>query len=219
MMENEIEQQVSEEIVETEDENQVQQEELAQEDEIVEEFPVAEISKGKWYIIQCYSGHEYKVMSRVQSLIDSETFKDKIFRVLVPEEETVEIKNNKRLEKTTKIYPGYVFVQMLDDVQASFEIRRLPGVAKFIGTKFAPTPVTEDEILKVLRKVGDKTKKIDVDYEEGEVIKVIGGPFRGYAGPISEINADRGKLKAMISIFGRETPVELDFDQVEKTVQ
>lgn len=220
-MENEIELNENEELVEVENTESLEQLESEQV-EVVQaqaDISVEEISKGKWYIIQCYSGHEYKVMSRVQSLIDSDDFKDKIFRVLVPEEETVEIKNNKRVEKTTKIYPGYVFVQMLDDVQASFEIRRLPGVAKFIGTKFAPTPVTEEEILKVLRKVGDKTKKIDVDYEEGEVIKVVGGPFRGYAGPISEINADRGKLKAMISIFGRDTPVELDFDQVEKTVQ
>ena len=206
-MENEIEQNVTEETEEVIAEQQFEDK---------NGLPVADISKGKWYIIQCYSGHEYKVMSRVQSLIEADDFKEKIFRVLVHEEETVEIKNNKRMEKTTKIYPGYIFVQMLDDVQASFEIRRLPGVAKFVGTKSAPTPVTEDEILKVLRKVGDKTKKIDVDYEDGEVIKVIGGPFRGYTGPIAEINADRGKLKAMISIFGRETPVELEYKQIQK---
>ena len=177
------------------------------------------MDKGNWYIVQCFTGHEYKVQARILSLIEKEVFKDKIFRVLVPEEETVEIKNNKRVEKVSKIFPGYVFVQMLSDEHASFEIRRLPGVSKFIGSKSAPTPVTEEEILKVLRKVGDKTKKVDVDYEVNEVIKVIGGPFRGYSGPISEINADKGKLKAMISIFGRETPVELDFDQVEKVVQ
>ena len=150
--------------------------------------------------------------------MELDAFKSKIFRVLVPEEETVEIKNNKRVEKVTRIFPGYVFVQMENDEHASFEIKQLPGVAKFIGTKAGATPVTEEEILKVLRKAGDKTKKVDVDFEVTEVIKVIGGPFRGYSGPISEINTDRGKLKAMISIFGRETPVELEFDQVEKTV-
>lgn len=171
-----------------------------------------------WYIIQCYSGHEYKVRSRVEALIFSEAFKEKIFRVLVPEEEVVEIKNNKRVERVIKIFPGYIFVQMLPEEAVCFEIRRLPGVSKFVGSKTAPTPVTEEDILKVLRKVGDKTKKIDVDFEISEIIKVIGGPFRGYTGPIKEINGERGKLKAMISIFGRETPVELDFDQVEKTV-
>ena len=173
-----------------------------------------------WYIVQCYSSHEYKVQTRISQLRDEKEFMMKnVFRVLVPEEETIEIKDNKRLEKTTKIYPGYVFVQMYPDENTFFEIRQLAGVAKFIGSKTAPTPVTEGDILKVLRKVGDKTKKIDVDYEEGEVIKVISGPFRGYSGSISEINADRGKLKALISIFGRETPVELEFDQVEKTVR
>ena len=100
-----------------------------------------------------------------------------------------------------------------------YKIRQLSGVAKFIGSKTAPTAVTEDEILKVLRKVGDKTKKIDIDFEVGEIVKVIAGPFRGYSGPISEINAERGKLKSLILIFGRETPVELDFDQVEKVVK
>jgi transcriptional antiterminator NusG len=108
---------------------------------------------------------------------------------------------------------------MIMDDEVFYDIRGLSGVAKFVGSKTSPTPVTEDEILKVLRKVGDKTKKIDIDFEVDEVIKVIAGPFRGYTGPISEINAERGKLKALISIFGRETPVELDFDQVEKTVK
>lgn len=198
-------------------------------EEIIDEAPEADMSEPVesekdvndqrcWYIVQCYSGHEYRVRARVESLIYSDSFKDKVFRVLVPEEEVVEIKNNKRIERVVKIFPGYVFVQMLPEEAVCFEIRRLPGVSKFVGSKTAPTPVTEEDILKVLRKVGDKTKKIDVDFEIGEVIKVIGGPFRGYAGPIREINGERGKLKAMISIFGRETPVELDFDQVEKTV-
>jgi transcription termination/antitermination protein NusG len=176
-------------------------------------------SLGQWYIVQCYSNQEYRVRSRVQTIIDDRKYVDHLYRVLVPQEETVEIRNNKRYERVTKIFPGYVFVQMEYNEQVSFEIRSLPGVAKFIGSKVKATPVTEDEILKVLRKVGDKTKKVDVDFEEGEIIKVINGPFRGYTGPISEIHGDRGKLKSMISIFGRETPVELDFDQVEKVVK
>lgn len=173
----------------------------------------------RWYIIQCYSGQEYKVQARIHQMIEERQLQDRLFRVLIPEEETIEIKNNKRLEKTTKIFPGYVFVQMVFDEALYYELRNIAGVSKFIGTKTQPTPVTEDEILKVLRKIGDKTKKIDVDFEEGEVIKVISGPFRGYSGPISEINVDRGTLKALISIFGRETPVKLDFDQVEKAVE
>ena len=144
--------------------------------------------------------------------------KDIIFRVLLPEEETVEIKNNQRKEKIKKMFPGYVFVQMKPDETAWYLLRRLPGVAKLVGIKNEPTPVSEEEINRILRQLGEKTKKIEVDFELNEIIKVISGPFRGYTGSISEINPDRGKLKSMISIFGRETPVELDFDQVEKYV-
>ncbi len=175
--------------------------------------------RGQWYIVQCLTGKEYRVRDRILEIVAIEKLEEYIFRVLVPEEETIEIKNNKRLEKTNRIYPGYIFVRMLMDNEMFYKIRQLSGVAKFIGSKTAPTAVTEDEILKVLRKVGDKTKKIDIDFEVGEIVKVIAGPFRGYSGPISEINAERGKLKSLILIFGRETPVELDFDQVEKVVK
>ncbi len=102
--------------------------------------------------------------------------------------------------------------------ELAYELRQIPGIAKFIGIGNKPTPVVEAEILKVLRKVGDTSKEIDVDFEVGEVIKVVDGPFRGYTGTISEINSLKGNIKAKISIFGRETPVELDFEQVEKTV-
>lgn len=169
-----------------------------------------------WYIVQTLSNYEFRVQTRVQSLIDEKKYEGKLFRVLVPIQQTVELKNNKRLEKNTKIFPGYVFIQMLLEDEVAYEIRQLPGVAKFIGIGNTPTPVVEAEILKVLRKVGDKTKEIDVDFEIGEIIKVVDGPFRGYGGTIAEINPAKGNIKAKISIFGRETPVELDFEQVEK---
>lgn len=204
------------------------EEEVIQEDDVsnssedsaveVDEASVAEEDQGEWYIVQCFTGHEYRVRDRVKEMVEVMGFEGRIQRILVPEEEVIEIKNNQRQERVSKIFPGYMFVQMHPDEEVFYEIRRLAGVAKFVGSKTRPTPVTEDEILKVLRKVGDKTKKIDIDFEMGEVIKVIAGPFRGYSGPISGINSERGKLKALISIFGRETPVELDFDQVEKVV-
>jgi len=172
-----------------------------------------------WYILQCYSNQEMKVQARIESLIQDQHLTDRIFQVLIPKEETVEIKNNKRMEKTVKIFPGYIFIEMIPDEEVYFQIRRLPGVSKFIGSKFSPLPVTQDDILRVLRKSGDKSKKIEVDFLIGDFVKVVSGPFRGYSGPISEINIERGKLKAKISIFSRETPVELDFDQVEKMVQ
>lgn len=173
----------------------------------------------QWYIIQCYTGQEYKVKERIDTLIAEHKWQERFFRVLVPEEEIVEVKNNKRIERKNKIYPGYAFVQMILDDELYYNLRRVTGVAKFIGSKTMPTPVKDDEILKILRKIGDKTRKIDVDFEEGEMIKVVSGPFRGYSGPISEIHPEKGILKALISIFGRETPVKLDFNQVEKAVK
>ncbi|MAQ64937.1 MAG: transcription termination/antitermination factor NusG [Actinobacteria bacterium] len=171
-----------------------------------------------WYIVQTLSNYEKRVETRVQQIIDEEKYKGKLFRVLVPTQQTVELKNNKRLEKVTKIFPGYVFIQMDIEDELAYELRQIPGIAKFIGIGNKPTPVVEAEILKVLRKVGDTSKEIDVDFEVGEVIKVVDGPFRGYTGTISEINSLKGNIKSKISIFGRETPVELDFEQVEKTV-
>lgn len=177
-----------------------------------------DFDKGAWFIVQCYAGYEYKVRSRIEALIEDDSYNGKIYRVLVPEEETVEIKNNKRIEKIVKMFPGYVFIQIEPEEDVLYAIKVLPGVSKFIGAKNQPTPVVEDEILKVLYKVGDKTRKVDVDFEEGEVVKIIAGPFRGYSGSISELNGEKGTLKAMILIFGRETPVELVFDQVERVV-
>tara|TARA_Y100001970_G_scaffold280483_1_gene389549 strand:+ start:814 stop:1665 length:852 start_codon:yes stop_codon:yes gene_type:complete len=171
-----------------------------------------------WYIVQTLSNYEKRVETRVQQVIDAGKYDGKLFRVLVPTQQTVELKNNKRLEKVTKIFPGYVFIQMNIEDELAYELRQIPGIAKFVGIGNKPSPVVEDEILKVLRKVGDTSKEIDVDFEVGEVIKVVDGPFRGYTGSISEINSLKGNIKAKISIFGRETPVELDFEQVEKTV-
>ena len=182
------------------------------------EDPAVVVEEGLcWYIVQCYSLYEQKVRDRILQMQEDE-LKDLVYRVLLPEEETVEIKNNERKEKIKKMFPGYLFVQMKPDEGAWYLLRRLPGVAKLVGTKNEPTPVSEDEINRILRQLGEKSKKIEVDFELSEVIKVIAGPFRGYTGSISEINAERGKLKSLISIFGRETPVELDFDQVEKYV-
>ncbi|MEK9726567.1 MAG: transcription termination/antitermination protein NusG [Candidatus Margulisiibacteriota bacterium] len=217
----------NEEVVETENEDsnfiEIDDEDiLVDENEDADSNSSEELGEGSqeglcWYIVQCYALYEQKVRDRILQMQENE-FKDIVFRVLLPEEETVEIKNNERKEKIKKMFPGYLFVQMKPDEGAWYLLRRLPGVAKLVGTKNEPTPVSEEEINRILRQLGEKMKKIEVDFELNEVIKVISGPFRGYTGSISEINPERGKLKSLISIFGRETPVELDFDQVEKYV-
>lgn len=198
------------------DDTDVSSDEIDQHDDVTDEAD----SNHKtlfWYIIQCYALHEQKVRDRILQMLDDE-FKDVIHRVLLPEEETVEIKNNERKEKMKKMFPGYLFVQMVPSEEAWYLLRRLPGVAKLVGTKNEPTPVSGDEINRILRQLGEKTRKIEVDFELNETIKVISGPFRGYPAAIAEIYPERGKLRAMISIFGRETPVDLDFDQIEKDV-
>ena len=171
------------------------------------------VDNKKWYAIQCLSQYEYKVKKRIEDMMEDE-FKGSVARVLLPEEETVEIKNNTRKEKVSKIYPGYLFIEMLPDEEIWFKIRRLHGVMKLVGDRSEPVPVDPAEIDKILGRVGEK--KVEVDLEVNESVRVVSGPFRGYSGVISELYPDRGKAKTMISIFGRETPVELEFDQVEK---
>ncbi len=172
--------------------------------------------KGDWYILQVYTGFEDKVKLSIDQRVADLGLQDKIFKVLIPMEDTVEIKNNKRVEARKKMYTGYVFINMLLDDDVWYSVRRINGVARFIGSGAKPEPVQESEMLRVLKQVGAKVKKIEIDFEVGEGVRVVAGPFRGYTGVISDINAERGKVKVMMSIFGRETPMELEFDQLEK---
>jgi len=171
-----------------------------------------------WYILQVLSGCEYKVQIYLQQLIEEKSLQERVFRILVPEEDFIEIKDSKRVEKTVKIYPGYVFVEAIMDEFISYEFQRVPHVGRFIGTGTGPSPVVESDILKVLYKIGDNTKEIEVDFAASDTIKVTAGPFRGYSGVVKEVYVEKSRVKAMISVFGRETPVELGFDQVERVV-
>jgi transcription termination/antitermination protein NusG len=173
-------------------------------------------NKGDWYIIQTYSNHEHKVKISLENRIQSLKLQDKVFEILVPEEEVVEVKNNKKIEKLRKMYPGYIFVRMLFDSELWYILKRVPGLSKFMGNSTKPMPVSDEDILKVLRQVGVKVQKFQVDFEVGDMIKIITGPFRGYSGAVKEINPEKGKIKSTVLIFGRETPVEISFDQVEK---
>lgn len=176
-------------------------------------------SKGEWYILQTYSGQEYKVKLSLDNRISALKLNDKVFEILIPEEDIIEVKNNKRVERAKKMYPGYIFVRMIYDNELWYVIKRIPGISKFMGNQNIPMAVTDGEMLKVLRQVGVKLQKYKIDFEVGDVVKIIAGPFRGYTGPVTDISMDKGKLKSLLLIFGRETPVEIDFDQVEKAVQ
>jgi transcription termination/antitermination protein NusG len=172
----------------------------------------------KWYIVQTLTGQEDKVKSRIETTVEELGLKERILRVLVPEEETVEIKGDKRVERKRKMYPGYVFVEMILDEDTWYKIRSTSGVARFIGGKTSPVPVTDREMQRVLKQLGIKEKEITVEFSVGEPVRIISGSFRGYTGSVSEIYPTKSKLKAMINIFGRDTSVEVDFDRVEKVV-
>ncbi len=203
---------------ETEPERSVQaQEEPVAQD--VSDLAVPEVKgEPKWYIVQTLTGQEDRVKSRIDNTVEELGLKDRILRVLVPEEETIEIKGDKRVERKRKMYPGYVFVEMILDEDTWYKIRSTAGVARFIGGKTSPVPVTDREMQRVLKQLGIKEKEITVEFSVGEPVRIISGSFRGYTGSVSEINPTKSKLKAMINIFGRDTSVEVDFDRVEKVV-
>ena len=176
--------------------------------------PVAE--DRKWYVIQTLTGNEELVKASIERTIKQFSLENKVFSVLVPEEDIVEIKEGKRVEKKKKMFPGYVFVEMILDETSWHAIKQTPGVAKFIGNKTRPIPVTDREMQRVLKQLGVREERIDVFFEKGEAIRIISGPFRGYTGSVEEINTQRSKIKALVNIFGRDTPVEINFEQAEK---
>jgi transcription termination/antitermination protein NusG len=169
----------------------------------------------KWYVIQTLTGQEDKAKSALEQTIVDEGLKDRVFQILVPLEETVEIKNGKRYDRVRKMFPGYVFVDMILDEETWYLIRQTSGVARFIGSKVKPTPVSEKEMARVLKQLG-KEERLEVSFERGEGVRVISGAFRGYTGSVDEINEEKGKLKVLINIFGRDTPVEVNFEHAQK---
>ena len=177
---------------------------------------VPEVYERRWYVIQTFTGQEDKVKENIERQVQQMHMDKKIFQILVPEEETVEIRGTKRVEKVKKMFPGYVFVEMFLDDESWYIIRGTPGVSKFIGSKTRPEPVVDREMQRVLKQLGVKAEKLEAAFEMGEAVRVISGPFRGYTGSVSEINSSKGKLKVLINIFGRDTPVEVNFEHAER---
>ncbi len=169
-----------------------------------------------WYAIHTYSGYEEKVAESIQQRVESVDMADKIFGVLVPKEKQIEIKNGKRKIVEKKIFQGYVLVEMKMTEDAWFIIRNTPGVTGFVGTGSDPTPVSDAEIAKIKKRMGVADPKHQINYTIGEVVNITDGPFKGFDGAINEIDTAKGKIKVLVSMFGRETPVELDALQVKK---
>lgn len=171
----------------------------------------------QWYAIHTYSGYEEKVASSIRQRAESLDMKDKIFQVLVPKEKMIEIKNGKRRVVEKRIFQGYVLVQMKLSEDAWYIVRNTPSVTGFVGSGTDPTPVGQDEIEKIQKRMGLEQPKHKIDFREGEVVSITDGPFKGFDGSINEIDAAKGKLKVLVNMFGRETPVELDSLQVKRT--
>src|SRR5438874_13172356 len=168
-----------------------------------------------WYAIHTYSGYENKVKSHLEARIASMDMRDKIFRVIVPMEEEVEIKQGQRRTVQRKVFPGYVLVEMVMSDESWYVVRNTPGVTSFVGSGNKPVPLHENELRSILKQVKQEPQ-IRVEFQLGESVRVVDGPFADFLGKVDEINAEKGKLKVLVNMFGRETPVELDLLQVEK---
>jgi len=173
----------------------------------------------KWYVIHTYSGYENKVKTNLEHRIHSMDMGDKIFQVLVPTEEEIEIKNGKRHPVERKVYPGYVLVEMNMGDDSWYVVRNTPGVTSFVGMGTTPTPLSDAEVKAILRQIKLDAPKYKVAFTKGEAVRVTDGPFTDLHGVVDEVNPERNKVKVLVSIFGRETPVELDFLQIEKLVK
>lgn len=174
-------------------------------------------SQKNWYAIHTYSGYEEKVAESIRQRADSLDMKDKIFQVLVPKEKMIEVKNGKRKVVEKRIFQGYVLVQMKMTEDAWYIVRNTPSVTGFVGSGSEPTPIGTDEIEKIMKRMGREEPKHKIDFKIGEVVSITDGPFKGFDGAINEIDPAKGKLKVLVNMFGRETPVELDSLQVKRT--
>lgn len=170
-----------------------------------------------WYAIHTYAGYENAVVRNLTQRIESLGMEEKIFNVLVPTEKKVQIKGGKRVEVEERIYPGYVLVEMIVTDDSWYVVRNTPRVTGFVGAGVTPIPLREEEVKELFERMkGAETTKHQIDLEQGEVVKIVDGPFKDFEGRVSELDTDRGKVKVLVSMFGRETPVELDFLQVKR---
>ena len=168
--------------------------------------------EAKWYVVHTYSGHENKVKVNIEKLVENRGMQDLVLEVVVPTEDIVEVKGGQRKIKTKKMFPGYVLVKMIVTNESWYLVRNTQGVTGFVGHGSNPIPLTLEEV----RRMGIEKIYIDLDIRVGDTIKVINGPFENFMGSVEEVNMEKQTLRARVSMFGRDTPVELDFSQVDK---
>ncbi len=172
--------------------------------------------KKRWYIVHVYSGHENKVKINLEKRIEYMDMGDKIFRVEVPQKTITQVKAGKKTEKDEKIFPGYVLVEMIMSEESWYVVRHTAGVTKFVGSAKRPIAAKESEIKRIIHRVQSTVQKIELDIKVGDKVRISSGPFADFIGDITEVYPDKAKLRATVSIFGRETPVELEYKQIQK---
>lgn len=170
----------------------------------------------RWYVLHTYSGYEENVAHSLKQRIESMGMQDKIFNVLIPTEKKIKIKNGKRKVVTEKIFPGYVLVEMEVTDDSWYVVRNTPNVTGFIGSGTMPIPISEEEVKAIQKRMGVEEPKFVIDVTVDTPVRIVDGPFKNFEGKVAEVNEERGKVKVLVSMFGRETPVELDFLQIKK---
>jgi len=180
------------------------------------EVPPEPTDERAWYVIHCYSGYENKVKHNLEQRIETMQMQDRIFQVVIPTEEEIEVKDGKRRTVERRVFPGYILVQMLMSDESWYVVRNTPGVTGFVGMGNRPTPLRPEEVQGIMKRMEAEAPRIKVTFKSGQRVRIIDGPFNEFIGVVDEIDMDRAKVRVLVSFFGRDTPVELDFLQVEK---
>jgi transcription termination/antitermination protein NusG len=191
------------------------EESFSTEESLLIEAPLSEDGRA-WYVVHCYSGYENKVRHNLEQRIETMGMKDKIFDVVVPTEEEIEVKEGKRRTVERRVFPGYILVNMILSEESWYVVRNTPGVTGFVGMGNTPTPLRPEEVTQIIKRMEAEAPRIKVTFKSGERVRIVDGPFNDFRGTVSEIDMERAKVRVMVNFFGRETPVELDFLQVEK---
>jgi len=171
----------------------------------------------KWYVIHSYAGYEKKVQKNLQYRIESMGMQDEIFQIVVPTEEEVELRDGVRRVTERRVFPGYILVEMVMNEESWYVVRNTPGVTGFVGSGNKPIPLREDEVNRILKRMEAEAPKIKVNFKTGQKVRIVEGPFEDFMGVVDAIDLDRARVRVLVNFFGRETPVELDFLQVERT--
>ena len=181
------------------------------------EAPTQTSTEPAWYVIHCYSGYENKVRHNLEQRVETMGMKDKIFDVVIPTQDEIEVRDGKRRTVERHIFPGYVLVNLILSEESWYVVRNTPGVTGFVGMGNQPTPLRPEEVSQIVKRMEAEAPTLKVTFKVGERVRIVDGPFNDFRGTVSEIDMERTKVRVMVSFFGRETPVELDFLQVEKS--